>query len=860
MNKSTQSIIKYCVFFLVLSIPYFSSAQTERESFTAQRIESSLKIDGVPDESVWSSTEKEYQFIQNQPDNGASASHPTQVKIHYNETGIYITASMKDDDPGAIPRELGLRDDADRNTDVFAVFIDTYDKGLNAFAFGVTAAGVQLDATINDDDFDFNWDAVWKSAVKFDEKGWTLEMEIPYFALRFPKEDVQTWGINFYRKIQNKNEESYWNFVDSNVRGIVNQFGVLNGIENIEPPLRLSLSPYMSVVHSIDDESGVSETSLNGGLDLKYGINESFTLDMSLIPDFSQVRLDDQILNLSAFEVRFSENRPFFTEGTELFDKRNLFYSRRVGQSRGSLQTLTDYDSVVSRPGSTPLLNATKISGRTKKGTGIGFFNAVTNKTTAEIATPVDLNGEYTEDADGNRRYKDYKVVETAYDELTNFNVLVVDQNLKNNSNVALINTNVTRDGGDNANVTAGEVVLLDKTNTYRFSGFTGFSNVYDLVSDTLVLLNDGVLGDTISQNVYDRTSGFKYTMFLGKVSGKWQYNVWRNVESENYDINDMGFMQSANEVGHGGRVSYNIFKPFWKLNGMSVSMGFNKRELYKPRKNTEWNFNGNFRLRFKNFWTLGGGHGRTPQESSQYFYRSSDPDEVAFVAPSSRWIDFWISTDSRKALFVSVSKGGWKRKDWNQKDHWHSISTRYRVNNKLSFTYDTRYMRSYNEIGYVWIDDDVREENGLVDMRVFGDRNLKNLNNVVGVNYVFNNKMGINLRVRHNWTRVRYASFSELEENGNVSPLQYTGLESGEPLHDQNFNSYNMNLSYSWQIAPGSFVTAVWNEGINTSTNDVNVGFTENLRSTLRAPQFNSVSIRLTYFLDYLTIKNSLL
>jgi hypothetical protein len=262
--------------------------------------------------------------------------------------------------------------------------------------------------------------------------------------------------------------------------------------------------------------------------------------------------------------------------------------------------------------------------------------------------------------------------------------------------------------------------------------------------------------------------------------------------------------------------------------------------------------------MQFKNFWAIGAGHGRTPEESAKYFYRSSDPDEIPLLTPSSRSVDFWISTDARKPLFVRVSKGGWKRKDWNQKDHWHSVSTRYRINNKLSFNLSTRYRRNYNENGYIWIDDDVRENNDLVDIRVFGKRNVKEFNNVVGVNYVFNNKMGLNLRIRHNWTRVRYLNFNELLEDGSISLLPYTGVENGESTHDQNFNGFNMNFSYSWQVAPGSFVTAVWNEGITTSMNDVNVDFSENLSNTLSSPQFNSFSVRLTYFLDYLTIKSS--
>lgn len=830
------------LFTLLVGVSY---SQEVRKSITAQRIDTAPKIDGIPDVALWSSTEKSYQFYQTKPDNGSPASHATQVKIHYSNKAIYITARMLDDDPQRIPREFGLRDDGNKNSDVFAIFLDTYNKGQNAFVFGVTAAGVQLDASINRDDFDFNWDAVWKSAVKIDEQGWTVEMEIPYYAIRFPKQEMQTWGINFHRQIKKTNEETYWNFVDGNIDGLINQSGVLHGINNVEPPLRLAFLPYMSVVHTIDDESGTSKTSVNGGLDIKYGINESFTVDMSLIPDFSQVRLDDQILNLSAFEVRFDENRPFFTEGTELFNKSGLFYSRRVGQSRGSTETLTDYDSVVSRPGSAPLINATKISGRTKSGMGIGFFNAISNKTYAEVATPVDINGAYTEDADGNRRYKEYKIVETPYDKVTNFNVLVVDQNLKNNSNVGIINTNVTRaNGGNNANVTGVDFRLLDKTNTYRFSGFGAISNVYEYTTEEN------------SVNRYIKNDGYKYFLLLGKVSGKWQYEIMRNVESEHYNINDMGFIRSPNEVSHRAELSYNIIKPFWKLNSLWLRVSGNHSQLHTPRTLTDQGVNGNFRIQLKNFWTIRGGHGRNMSESYDYF---ESRDGTVWNRPSSNWANVSISSDGRKALFVNAYKGRWKRNDWNQIDHWHGGFMRYRVNNKLSFTYNLEYNREYHSLGYVSVSDDIRTENGLEDVRVFGVRNIKRINNVVGVNYVFSNKMGLNFRVRHNWTRVDYLDFQELYDDGELYNIAYSGIDGdGEANHNQNFNAFNMNLTYSWQIAPGSFVSAVWREGINTGSNNVNVGFAENLENTLKSSQFNSISIRLTYFLDYLTIKNS--
>src|SRR6185295_13570210 len=122
---------------------------------------------------------------------------------------------------------------------------------------------------------------------------------------------------------------------------------------------------------------------VNGGMDVKYGINQAFTLDMTLIPDFGQVQSDNRVLNLTPFEVKYNENRPFFTEGTELFSKGNLFYPRRIGIDPVLLHSASGYmtpdETIIKNPSESKLINATKISGRTGKGLGIAVLNAITN-------------------------------------------------------------------------------------------------------------------------------------------------------------------------------------------------------------------------------------------------------------------------------------------------------------------------------------------------------------------------------------------------------------------------------------------------------------------------------------------------
>ncbi len=229
---------------------------------------------------------------------------------------------------------------------------------------------------------DFTWNAVWKSGAVIHEDGWSFEMFIPYSAIRFGKKDVQNWGMNITRRRRKTEQQYTWNPIDINVNGFLTQEGLWTGITNIKPPVRLQFSPYFSVYAnhfpsgSPDNKKLTSQ--VNGGLDLKYGINQAFTFDATLIPDFGQVQSDNQVLNLSPFEVKFNENRSFFTEGTELFSKGNLFYSRRIGGTPFHLydayNNVNGNEEVVKNPSESKLINASKISGRTQKGLGIGVF------------------------------------------------------------------------------------------------------------------------------------------------------------------------------------------------------------------------------------------------------------------------------------------------------------------------------------------------------------------------------------------------------------------------------------------------------------------------------------------------------
>ncbi|RYD71722.1 MAG: hypothetical protein EOP55_20085, partial [Sphingobacteriales bacterium] len=380
-------------------------------------------MDGVLDDACWVNVPIATDFFEIRPVPGRveKQDRRTEMKVLYDDVAIYVYARMYDA-PDSVSHELVSRDNIG-NADFISIIVDPFYDKMNGNGFFVTAAGVQFDAKYSQvGDEDPNWNAVWESAVKLDDKGWTCEMKIPYSALRFSTKDIQNWGLNFSRRIQRSNTQTFWNFVDPKVNGFINQEGLWTGIANVKAPLRLSFSPYLSayVNHYPANLPGVKNTTarFNGGMDVKYGINNSFTLDMTLVPDFGQVQSDNRILNLTPFEVKFNENRQFFTEGTELFNKGDLFYSKRIG-SIPSYYNYTEIgagDKIIKDQTEAKVLNATKISGRTAKGFGVGIFNAITNSMQTEV-----------EDANGNLR-------EVETQPLTNYNILVFDQSLKNNS------------------------------------------------------------------------------------------------------------------------------------------------------------------------------------------------------------------------------------------------------------------------------------------------------------------------------------------------------------------------------------------------------------------------------------------
>ncbi len=795
----------------------------------ALRITEPIKIDGSLDEEIWQQAEIATDFIQNRPTPGPKEVHPTHVRVLYDDDFIYVGAIMHDVSPDSIFRQLGRRDDFG-NTDFFGVFFDTYNDQINGFGFFITPAGVQLDARYSSNGEDFSWNAVWESSAKLDGNNWVAEMRIPYSALRFSSKPEQLWGLNFMRNRQSTRQGYFWNHVDPAINGFMNQFGKLTGIKNVEAPLRLSLTPYVSGYaekYPVRNGDGSvhydSNVNFSGGMDVKYGINDAFTLDMTLIPDFSQVQSDNQVLNLSPFEVQFNEYRPFFMEGTELFNKGGFLYSRRIGGAPINFLSARaereQGNTIIENPRETKMLNGTKISGRTQSGLGIGLFNAVVGRQFATL-----------EDSEGNRFQKETQP-------LTNYNILVLDQSLKNNSFVTLVNTNVTRAGSTyDANLTGMLFRLANKGNRYAVDGSAALSQKY-------------YPGDAQLGHMY-RISG-------GKVSGNFQYRFTHSMKSDTYDPNDMGINFIRNTVDEDLNLRYNIFQPFWKLLNMNTQLGAQYSRRYKPDDFQNFVIYGRVSGTFKNFLSVGTNFNLEPVVTYDFFEPRVEGRYYAF--PVNRSIGGWVSSDYRKRLALDVDFNYRTFDEHERQNFSYSVSPRFRVNDKLMFIY--RYNRNVrlDDMGYA--NRFTREyDTGPRQDIIFGLRDVNTVSNELTSSYIFNNRMSLSLRARHYWSKAEYNRFFKLGDKGELLADAYPhgGYYSDDnlPNHNINFNTFNIDMIYSWWFAPGSEISIMWKNSILESQEDIVARYHDNFTRTITGPQTNSLSVRVLYFIDYQVLK----
>ncbi|MCP5103474.1 MAG: carbohydrate binding family 9 domain-containing protein [bacterium] len=780
------------------------TAQSDRRAVKAVRLSTEIRIDGKLTEEIWGKLPLITDFVQFSPRNGKPPSQRTEARVGYDDTGIYVGFICYDDSPHRIRREIAVRDQfpPGMNADAVGIHISPYNDGLHSKFFDVSAAGVQRDMKITGDQFEKAWDSVWQSSVRITDFGWVAEIKIPLSALRFSSQPVQNWGFNLWRWIAENREWAHWSFVDINYPGWWRKPGQLEGIKKLRSRLRLSFTPYVSGY--LETESGKgSEFLYNGGIDLKYGITGSFTLDATLIPDFGQIQSDDEELNLTPYEIKFNEKRQFFTEGTELFNKGDIFYSRRIGSRpvdyHKPYEKITGDEEVLKNPRETRLINATKVSGRTDFGLGIGVLNAMTANTHATIFNP----------AAGEKR-------EVLTQRFTNYNLLVLDQTLFNQSYISLINSNVLRKGYA-ANVTAVDFRLANKSNTYAVNGIGAYSRI-------------GREGTA--------KTGYKMLLDGGKIGGAFQARYNLSVISDNYDQNDLGYLRRNNEIVNQLTLTHKISKAFAGFLELNNSLQFMYNRVYEPGAFSEFIINYEFSSLFKNHYKLTLRAELAPVDRNDYY----EPRIPGRFFVNHKYYKYGISanTDPRKPFYVEMAGDFRKSYDYDPgvKSIWTTLSPRLRFSDHLNVNWAFTYEADKNQPGYVSHD----EVTGGI---YFGKRDRQTIINTIEATYLFNNKLSLNCRLRHYWSKADYDSYYELTADGGFAPSGYN------TNHNINFNLFNIDLTFRWNFAPGSEIVLNWKNAISTSGEWLINNYWQNFTDTLKEPQVNSFSIKILYYFD---------
>lgn len=797
---STMKVYATLIFFLFaigLTKAQESPIVQPPKEIVTVRTSSPIRIDGILDEDVWANAPLANQFIERSPNKGQKElpEHATTVKVLYDDTGIYFGVQILHPNPEEIARELMERDQIG-NDDFFAITLNGNNDHQQSMLFLVQASGVQADAKIliNKDD-DYTWDAVWYSAVKRDDKGWSTEIKIPFSEIRFPKEQIQKWGINFITNLQKKHIQYTWNFVDNAKGSFLLYDGVLTGMENLSPPTRLSFSPYFSSYFTNYKQK--SDLNVNGGMDLKYGLNEAFTLDMTLIPDFGQASFDEAVLNLGPFEQQYEENRSFFMEGTELFGKGNLFYSRRVGGNPTGSLNLQPGEQAEPTAAKVNLFNAIKLSGRTKKGLGIGIFNAVTEKLSTSVSNV--NTGESKE---------------VVLEPWSNYNVLVLDQRFGGNSSVTLVNTNVMRDGNfRDANVSALLADISNKENTY---------NVFGSLKQSIVNSNGYLYGT-------------EATLGGGKTAGAHRYTLDAKLRTKNYSIDDLGYTGGNNFVNFHGYYSYRYLKPRGNLNNLNYELNVNYSNRLEPYQFRSFDIHQTLSLTNKKFQNMGLGLLVTPFGEKDIY----EPRTFARHLNVPMMVNPWIfyNSDQRKKLTYGGYTEIYTFDEPGRIRYVTDVDFRYRVSDRFSIEYGFNTDIHMRDVGFV----DFFEKE-----IIMGRRDVHTFENSIESQYIFNEKMSLNLAFRHYLSTVNYLDFHRLTFDGNLAPTSYLSN------HDGSYNFWNLDLRYSWWFAPGSQLTLLYRNAADSYQAQAINNLHHNLQKVFDQPMLNTLSLKVTYYLDY--------
>ncbi len=801
----------------------FSYAQ-EPKSLVAKRVTQAPEIDGILSEEVWQSMPPANHFTLIWPATRFGKPIPkgyeTTAYLVYDEKAVYVGAKLQHPNVSLIPKEFSERDNIwDVNAETFFVSINTYNDDLNYFSFQVTSAGTMGDSYSSGpiQDIDYSYDTVYDAKINYDSTGWSLEMIIPYSAIRFPKKDPQLWGINFGRKVEEFDETYVWSPVDANQLDFHEAKGELTGIKNIRPPVRLFLLPYLQ--SALNTQQGSSPSaSYSAGVDVKYGINTSFTLDASLIPDFGQVTFDDKRLNLSPFEQHFSENRAFFTEAADMFRVADsgwgggqFFYSRRIGQevSFDADEFLNSNEELVSYERNPELINLTKLSGITNKKLSIGFLNAITDKSVAKIQN--------TEN--GAQR-------NAVISPKTNYNVLSLSQQFLNDySSISFINANLNRaNGGHNANNYAFVLDLFDKNRDFnmRVNMFNSHAPKYSL------------------------TNGFRGSINLSELRGNFRYNLnWSGVDRFYYQ-NELGYYNLRDHQSFSGSVRYQILKENSIFRSFNNYLFLEDIYTYHSTERKKWS------LRLGNNFTINNLNSFSVDFDYDGEYRNYDEPRVYgkyLLEPPSFEVSVGMQSNKNKPFSFNIHFNNYQYYDQdfeeNKARNSFNFRTLYRFSRRLSLKLASNHNQIVDDIGYLMSDE---------DEIYLGRRTMRSIENTLNLVYFIDSRKWLSLRFRNFWSKADYDQvLFSLLDNGKRAVADYSILEN-DP--NTNFNIWNLDINFEWWFAPGSNMVLQYRNQLFNLDNASKLDYHTSLNNLFSTPIEHQISLRINYLIDYNSIR----
>ncbi|WP_435182127.1 DUF5916 domain-containing protein [Cellulophaga omnivescoria] len=774
-----------------------------QKSITIHKTKETIKIDGEAKEAIWQQHLIAGNFIQTLPEAGKPSKQKTDIAILFDDSYLYVLGVLYVDDKKEISNQLTARDDVG-NADVFGIQIDPFGEAREGYDFSVTAAGVQSDQKLSANDSYSNYNVVWQSKVKLYDDKWVVEMKVPFNSIRFPKGDLSNFKINFQRITNALNENAYWNPIRLDVDGYLNQLGKLTGLSNIAPPLNLSFNPFVSVVTE-KSPTGIKNTTFNGGLDVKYVHKNAYTLDVSLIPDFSQAPSDDQIFNLSPFEVKFNENRQFFVEGTEIFDKGGYLYTRRIGGEPIAKNNINLFDDeeVEDNPATSNIINLIKFTGKSKNGLSIGVLNGITAKSEAKIR---------------NTNTNTTRKLET--NPLTNYNAIVLDKALKNNSSLTFINNSVLRSGtAYDANLTALLYRYYNKNRTYSMYFKKALSQKY-------------------LRGVEDQF-GHEYFGYAAKVSGKWTGGVSVKLLDDKFDSNDFGYLSRNNELRFRADLKYTNNNPKKMFSRYQIFLDHQQRYYYSLMKQEQTYYKlgtyGVFKKSNHTFFA----EFRYIEKSKNFFEARTKDMHFNLPAQAETFLEY--QTNDNKA--VSIAGYLVLVKYFNSDIYSREFIAGYGLNARVGQHFSVYFSQALedkpNGVGFI-----TKQNNDII----FGSRKVNELSNAVTLNYAVNSKLNVNMRLRHYWITVDYNNQFTLKNNGDFKTNNYA---INPDDFDDNFNQFNIDFISKWQFAPASEVSLACKLGSNFYDTNVNSNYGTNLTRVLEEKSSTTVSLKMTYFLD---------